>query len=66
MGIYKTWIAGTDTLVITIPKDEKTAKGIKEGDYLEIPTIKKITPKQKIQEEEPETIKETRIKAIFK
>lgn len=43
--IQKTWIAGTGTLVITIPKSIKDLQYIEEGDYVEI-TIEKIQTKQ--------------------
>lgn len=62
MGIYKVWQGGSGTLVITISKDLADAKGIKEGDYLEIPSIEKITPPPKpIETEEDIELKRKKI-----
>lgn len=51
MGIYKIWIAGSGTLVITIDHHTKVALGLKEGDYLEIPVLKKVEIKEEKEEE---------------
>lgn len=66
MGIYKVWSAGSGTLVITIGHHNTEALQIKEGDYLEIPVIKKIEKKEKEVKEEDENIETKKRKTLFK
>jgi hypothetical protein len=48
----KVWEAGTNTLVVTVPKSEKEIQNIEVGDYVEVSfklikknTVKKTTKK---------------------
>lgn len=66
MGIYKVWSAGSGTLVITIGHHNTEALQIREGDYIEIPVLKKIERKENKPKEEKEDTEIKKKKALFK
>lgn len=66
MGIHKIWKSGTSTLVITIDKTTQTALELTEGDFIEIQTIKKITPKKEVSKDKEQDTETNKKKAIFK
>lgn len=63
MGIHKCWIAGSDTLVITIDKTTREALGLDEGSFIEIPSIRRVVaPEKDVIKEESKTDNDAEIK----